>query len=118
MNFLREITFTDFSEVLRETDIHLAADKFSKIFSSVLNNHAPLKIFQNRKNYAPYLSDTIKKEMSLRNEFKQQSLHSNDPGILVEYKILRNRIRAKLRKEKSEYYSKKLADIGNNSKQL
>ena len=77
-----------------------------------------MKIFQNRKNYAPYLSDTIKKEMSLRNEFKQQSLHSNDPGILVEYKILRNRIRAKLRKEKSEYYSKKLADIGNNSKQL
>ena len=50
-NFLREIRYTDFSEVIAETDIHLAATKFSNIFSSVLNNHAPVKFFQNRKNY-------------------------------------------------------------------
>ena len=81
-NFLREIKYTDFSEVAAEADINLAETKFSKIFSSVLNNHAPIKIFQNRKNYVPYFSDSLKQDMAIRNELKQQSLSSDDPDKL------------------------------------
>ena len=58
-NFLREIKYTDFSSVLSAMNIHEAATKFTKIFTSVLNNHAPVKIFQTRKNYAPYVSSAL-----------------------------------------------------------
>ena len=50
-----------------------------------------MKIFQNRKNYVPYLSEKLKDEMAKRNELKQQSLLNNDPEKLIQYKILRNR---------------------------
>ena len=101
-----------------ETDLNVASAQFSKIFSSVLNNHAPLKIFQNRKNYAPYLSDTLKQEMSVRNKLKQQSIYSSDPGKLREYKILRNRIKSKLKNEKTAYYNKKLSECLNDANML
>ena len=71
--------------VLAESDVHVAASKFSSIFSSVLDNHASLKIFQSRKNYAPYLSETLKCEMAERNKLKQQSLNENDPQQLIQY---------------------------------
>ena len=117
-NFLREIKYTDFEEVIQETEVDLAAAKFSKIFSSVLNNHAPIKIFQNRKNYVPYLSDSIKEEMKLRNALKQQSLFSNDPSKLQEYKMLRNRVKSKLKNEKFNFYTEKLSENQGNVKQL
>ena len=101
-----------------ETDLNVATAQFSKIFSSVLNNHAPLKIFQNRKNYAPYLSDSLKQEMSMRNKLKQESIYSNDPGKLREYKILRNRIKSKLKNEKTVYYTKKLSESVNDVNML
>ena len=113
-----EMKYTDFSSVLSETNLHQAASNFSKIFCSVLNNHAPIKIFQTRKNYAPYVSDKLKKEMSARNKLKQQSISSNDPSTLKEYKILRNRIKAKLKNEETDYYKNKFAENENNVKQI
>ena len=56
--------------------------------------------------------------MLIRNDLKQQSLYSNDPEKLHEYKLIRNRIRSKLKKEKFDYYSKKLVENGNNTKEL
>ena len=49
-DFLREVKYTDFSEVLNEEDVDRAAELFSKVFGSVLDNHAPVKVFQTRKN--------------------------------------------------------------------
>ena len=46
---INEIINTDFSEVLNQDDIETAAEIFSKTFVSVVDNHAPVKIFQSRK---------------------------------------------------------------------
>ena len=39
--FLQEIKYSDFSPVLLERNVSQAASKFSEIFSSILENHAP-----------------------------------------------------------------------------
>ena len=62
-NFIREIKYTDFRPVLEEDDVDKASELFSDIFKSVLDNHAPTKVFQTRKNYAPWLSEATKKEI-------------------------------------------------------
>ena len=56
--------------------------------------------------------------MKKRNDLKQQSIVSNDSSKLLEYKMLRNQIRSKLRKEKDEYYAKKIFECHNDVKQL
>ena len=116
--FLQEIKYSDFSPVLLERNVSQAASKFSEIFSSILENHAPLKVFQMRKNYAPWLSDSLKGEINKRNELKSLSSSSNNPETLIEYKTLRNRIRAKVKNEEPDYYKKKYDDCGNDSKSV
>ena len=105
-NFLQEIKYTDFGGVLEEEDADKAAELFSEIFCSVLDNHAPIKIFQTRNNYAPWLSDATKEEIKKRNRLKAESTTTDDPEVLRNYKSLRNRIKAKLSKEKLAYYDK------------
>ena len=106
--FLCEVRNTDFSQILDLSDINEASHMFTKIFGQILDNHAPVKIFQTRTNYAPWLSDATKEEMKVRNDFKMQSVTSNDPEILRQYKTIRNRIKAKLPDEEEHYYKEKL----------
>ena len=54
-DFLREIRFTNFDEILDEDDEENAAKLFSTIFRAILDNHAPVKVFQTRTHYAPWL---------------------------------------------------------------
>ena len=56
--------------------------------------------------------------MSIRNKLKQESISSNDPATLREYRILRNKIKAKLMNEESKYYENKFAENENDVKQI
>lgn len=71
--FVREIKYTKFDEILDIDDPNEAAERFTNIFSSVSDNHAPIKIFQTRPNYAPWVSDATKQLMSERNELKNEA---------------------------------------------
>ena len=51
-DFNREIKYTNFDEILDTNDPNTAAESFTRIFSSVADNHARIKIFQTRLNYA------------------------------------------------------------------
>ena len=106
-NFLLEIKNTDFNTILDMNDVDEASNYFEKIFSQILDNHAPVKTFQTRTNYAPWLSKTTKADIELRNELKKQSITSNDPDILKKYKSLRNKIKARLPGEENLYYKEK-----------
>ena len=81
-----------------------AAEIFSVIYSNVFDNHAAIKVFQNRKNYAPWLSDETKELIKKRNELKARSRVSSDPHQLYQYRRLRNTIRNRLKYEKINYY--------------
>ena len=117
-NFLLEIRNTDFKEILSIYDSDEAANMFGKIFGQILDNHAPVKIFQTRYNYAPWLSDKTKNDIKIRNGLKYQSTISNDPEILHKYKCLRNSIKARLKNEEETYYKDKFKESKSNVKNL
>ena len=118
--FLREIKYTNFEDILNINDPNEAAEKFTDIFSRVADNHAPIKVFQTRPNYAPWVSDATKQLMSDRNDLKKESVRSADPEVLRKYKSLRNVIKEINENEKSDYYGDKFkaADDENNSKKM
>ena len=107
-DFLREVKYTEFNHILIEEDPNQAAQEFSKIFSRILDNHAPIKIFQTRRNYLPWLSEDMKASMKKRNEIKEDSIVCDDPDTLRTYKKLRNQIKTKIKSEKPNYYKKKV----------
>ena len=104
--------FTDFEEVLKTDVPEEATEAFTRIFSKIIDNHAPIKVFLTRNNYAPWLSEETKALMKERNQFKLASKTSNDVEILKAYKKLRNQIKAISKKEEESYYVKEYDDAG------
>ena len=54
-------------------DVSIAADIFIRKFVEVLNNHAPWIIYQERKHYAPWLTDQTKELMTARDKWKKKA---------------------------------------------
>ena len=70
-NFLKEINSSNINRVVTScTDVEDAALEFETIFRSILDKHAPVKVFQIRKSYSPYLSEQTKKLIEVRNSWK------------------------------------------------
>ena len=78
-----------------------------------LDKHAPVKTFQVRKNYVPWLSDRLKFLMRERDQALAKANSTRNPNDRLEYKNLRNTVTNLLRKEKRTWKQKKL-DISKN----
>ena len=50
-----------FAQMFTTNDIDEATEIFTREFTRILDEHAPLKTIQNRKNYIPYISEESKK---------------------------------------------------------
>ena len=71
-NFLRDINCSDINNVVTALDnVEDAAREFENKFRLILDQHAPLKVFQTRKNFSPYLSESTKSMMAARNSWKE-----------------------------------------------
>ena len=119
-SFIREVKYTSFESVLETDTPEEATERFKNIFCNIIENHAPMKIFQNRKNYAPWLSDATKKLRNDRDNLKEESTSSQDPEVLRKYRAARNNIKSKNKLEKKEYYQDRFekAENENDSKQV
>ena len=87
----------------------MAGDVFTRVFTEILNKHAPLKVIQNRKHYIPYISKELKAVMKCRDDLKQKAARTGDVNDFNEYKKKRNEVTTKLRTAKSDYFRSKFA---------
>ena len=96
-----------FDTVLNTSDPDIAASHFSGTFGTILNRHAPLKTYQVRNNYSPWVSSATKEKMELRDRLKIEASEENNIEKLAEYKQLRNEIKNDLVKDEKEHYRNK-----------
>ena len=105
-NFLNDVnehvTNHSFDKVLNNQNIDEASALFSGIFGSILNKHAPLKVFQVRNNYSPWLSAETKQMTKARDDLKKEAVEEDCHEKFEAYKRLRNRISAKLETDEVE----------------
>ena len=93
--------------MLNNENIEEASALFSGMFGSILNKHAPLKVFQVRNNYVPWVSKETKKKQDARDALKKEAAEENCNEKFEAYKRLRNRIRSQLEKDEVDYYKTK-----------
>ena len=92
-----------FNRIDSTETIDEAIEIFNSVYCSILEEHAPVKIIQNRNNYVPYISKEIKQQMKERNEMKIKASKSGDPTDFTQYKSLRNQVVSKMKKAKLNY---------------
>ena len=111
--FLIDIANSDLNEAVCASDnLEEAAEIFEEIFRNILDKHAPIKTFQMRKNYSPYVSGRTKDLMKERNELKETAVQSGNKEAEKEYKKKGKEIKKALTEDEHEYFRK---DFGDNS---
>ena len=99
-------------------DVNVAVDIFTKKISQILDRMAPVKVFQNRRKYVPWLSKETKSLMTFRDNLLAQAQTSGCKEGWKRFKEVRNRVTSKLRADKEAWERKSLSECGNNSAKL
>ena len=76
---------------------------------------APIRVFQSRSKYCPWLSEQTKYLLKLRNEAQQQYSKEKTDNNYEKFKKLRNRATNQLRKDKIGWQKNKLQGCSGNS---
>ena len=102
--FLTDVWDSGMNEkVTRINDMEEAAVEFQNTFKAILDKHAPVKTFQIRKHYLPYLSDETKLLMEERDVLKQEATYYQDSVLLSEYKKKRNAVKESVEADRKKY---------------
>ena len=110
-NFLTDIYNSGINErVIAENDIEEAAKVFQDIFSEVLDFHAPMKIFQMRKNYSPEISAETKLLINERNILQQEATATGSNLLLKQFKEKSKEVKKAQLDDKRNYLEKNLDD--------
>ena len=113
-SFLHDLSLINWSAVYTCIDLDNAVEIFTNIFNDVLNKHAPWIMFQNRKNFKPWITSSTKDMMKARDlakeKFKRLSI-ANNTGIATteeadawfNYTQLRNQVTTQKRNDETNY---------------
>ena len=113
--FLNEISKLIWWDVYMCEDLDTAVQLFTEKFTGVLDKLAPMKIFQSRVKYAPWLSTETKKLIDQRNVAQSKAAFSNDEVDWQVYRRLRNKVTSKLRIEKLNWQKDKMKETSKDS---
>ena len=107
-----------FKNIQTTDDVNEAIEDFTNVFNEILDKFAPLKVIQNRNNYIPYISKEIKELMQERNRLKEEATKTGSSQKYDEYKSMRNKVTAKLRTAKDEYFKEKFNEPDSTPKEI
>ena len=62
--------------------VDTAAEAFENVFKSILEKHAPMKVYQMRKNYSPYVSDETKDMITNRKVIQEEATRTGCKVLL------------------------------------
>ena len=91
-------------------DPNQAAEMLTKKLTTILDQMAPIKTFQVRVKYAPWMSASTKDLLKVRNKAHETAARTKHPEDWLAYKNLRNTATAKMRQEKKNLEEHKLND--------
>ena len=109
-NFIVEYFLTDIlesnmdAEITACKDLQHAANLFEKKFREILDIHAPIKVFQMRKNYSPFLSEETKLLIEERKVLKEEMTKHCDITLAKEIKLISKKITKLVQTDKQTYY--------------
>ena len=88
---------------------------WEKIFTDILDIHAPLRKQRVKNKASPWLTSEIKKLMHKRDYLKKKSISNKSKATFEAYKRVRNKINAEIKRAKVNYLNKEIDNDNQNS---
>ena len=118
--FKADVVRSDWSDVYSYDDIDLATECLTRKLRYILNVHAPWVRVQQRKYFAPWITDETKDLIKQRDLWKKRAkdlalvspqADQNQKDAWNEYKKYRNKINNKKKFEENHYKSEKMSEV-------
>lgn len=104
--------------VLETDDINEMVTRLNELIIMLFEKHAPLKKIRVNQNPRPWLTDTVRCMMSLRDEALARAISTKQEPHLRYYKDLRNLVNSSIKKEKEAYFTHYVTNNQRNPKQM
>ena len=110
--FLIDIYNSDINRcVMNKLDIEDAALEFQTKFLEILDYHAPMKTFQIRKHYLPFLSSETKQLMKERKILQEEAVRSGSEILLSEFKNKARDVKKSIKQDRKIFYNNHMGDF-------
>ena len=93
----------ELQSVLLSSDVDTAAVLLTQGLTRILDNMAPVRTIQTRKDYAPHMADRTNKLQVKRNTAQERAVRSGSQEDWGDYRSLRNQTTASLRRDLVAY---------------
>ena len=113
--FRREIRKLSWWDIYTSTDVNVAVESLTSKINSVLDKMAPIKIFQNRQNYAPWLSKESKDLIKERDILRAHAKSTGNEGDWLKFKKARNKVSKHLKQNKTTWQKITLENCNSDS---
>ena len=108
VDFLAKIRSISWLDIYLCEDLETATDLFTQKVTTILDEMAPIKTYQVRKKYAPWLSPALKSEIKDRDAAQHKAQESGSQEDWKKYKKFRNSVNNKLKGAKTRWQKEKL----------
>ena len=115
---LDELKVVEINKLLWSYDTELVATQLVHLINQALDQVAPTKKIQVRKNYAPYIGTETKMIMKDRDSAKLKFWSTQSPDDKIMYNKLRNKALKMQRDEKRKWIEDMLGEDGEDAKKI
>lgn len=107
-------------DVLNSNDVKIATNKFTDIFSNLINQSTSNigKLNKKNKKIKPWISEGLITSIKERDKLKKRLLESYSEDLEKEYKTYRNYLNTLLKKSKNNYYKNQVLQNQKNLKKI
>ena len=113
--FKREVQQVNWLELYLSDDVDKAVEIFFTKITDILDVMAPVRTFQVRTKFVPWLSKETTEMMKDRDRLHKVASETNDINDWKAFKVARNKINNKLKYEESQWQKARLEECGSNS---
>ena len=113
--FIQAVKTTSWWELYSCDNPEDATEILSRKLNLILDEMAPIRKYQVRPKYAPWLTNCTKELMNERDLAQKRASRTGLREDWIEFKKLRNRINGKLKQEKKSWQSKRLENCSSTS---
>ena len=108
--FVNDLLTVDWRGIVRNTDeANVVVSKWTKIFSLILEKHAPTRNRRVSDKFCPWLTSNFKLMCKARDNLKKQAIRSNSEPLMQSYRHIRNQVNKLNGQLKREYFTHKIA---------
>ena len=113
--FKSQIKECGLEEILSCTNVDVATELLTSKLTEVLDSMAPIRKFQTRHNYVPWMSKATKAMKQNRERAHEKAVRTNESEDWREFRAVRNQVTSMLRQDKKTWERDQLDLVQNSS---